>query len=117
MVQVELVKPNDFVPEGVSFSVKQFLTVPSNQEIGDALQTNDDVHKLIKVTKRGSDFIIETIQEYETIESRYFTTRLLQKKPLCYLTASILRFGCKNPVSHHNATKTVTIGRDKAKNK
>ena len=93
------------------------LTVPHNQEIRTVLQTNDDVHKLIKVTKRGSDFIIETIQDYETISSRYFTTRLLQKKPLCYLTASILRFGGKNPVSHHNATKTVTIGRDKAKNK
>ena len=81
MVQVELVKPNDFVPEGVSFSVKQFLTVPSSQEIGDALRTNDDVHKLIKATKSSDEFVIDTIDEFRTLDT-FFTTDLLQNRTL-----------------------------------
>jgi hypothetical protein len=108
------VKADDVVCEGVSFSAQHLLTVPSNQEIGDALQTNDDVHKLIKETKHGDEFIIETIEEFRTLDT-FFTTGLLQNRTLCYLTTGVLGFGGGTPGFRHCSIKRVIITRHKGR--
>lgn len=129
-------EPNNRVPEGVSIAVNHYLTPPQNQ----LLHHNTDVHMIIKATKYDGSYNIEIVDQFSTIESRYFKTNLLENNFLCFLTTGIFSLGARyfntnifqnrfinyltagifgsvggKAVCEHSAKKRVTITRKIAK--
>ena len=96
-------------------SISHLLTVPHDQETRNFLQNKNDLHMIIKAMKTNDEINIETIQKFQTIESRYFTSNLLEKKVLCYFTSAVFfGFGGGKPACDHISNIRFTINKNQA---
>ena len=94
------------VPEGVQLSLRHFLSVNHSQEIRSALDSKDDIHKIVKVTKDKEGLLeFEIIEEFRSIETEFFSTNNLQNKPLCIITVA------GSPECKHHLPKWLEITR------
>jgi len=86
VVEVESIEPLNCLPEGVSFQVKHFLTVPSSTEMQEEMQEDFPGHRIIKLTKQNGIFSKEVIDTFKTVDSSYFLTAKVENKHLCHIT-------------------------------
>jgi hypothetical protein len=84
IVEMELVSPADKIPEGVKISVKHFLTLPNSAEVISCLESEEDQHNIVKITKIGEDLNIEKFGDFRTVNTEHFETYELQNQSLCY---------------------------------
>ena len=91
IVEIELVHPFEVVPQGVTFHIKHFLSSSQHYcPVENKLLAKGDSHDIVKVTKTGDHFVIESIDTHSQIESEYFSTSNLQGQSLCHLTTAWL---------------------------
>ena len=88
VVQLELENPSDKVPEDVEISIRHFLTVPHSPENQEALDSPDDQHQIVKLTKVKGRFEMEVIDSIQSVTSDYFTTGKLSGQSLCWITST-----------------------------
>jgi hypothetical protein len=112
---VELVEPDDVLPEGVEIAIQHFLTVPHCAEVGEAMQTKGDAHNIIKITKDEKGALHQQlIDTQNSILTPYLKTDKLQKKPLCFITTTSFLtnpflWGAEKAECSHTSLKEIIV--------
>ena len=88
IIEVELVRAEDVLPNGVEVGLRHFLTVPLSEETKEEMETKWHKHSLVKISKQDGILQSETIKSFWEVDSEYFWTSKLAGKPLCYIAAT-----------------------------
>ena len=114
VLDVELVSPTTVVPKGTTIAVRHFLSVPSCQEVKEAIQDRGNCHSIMKVTrglKNKLDF--EVIHSEGNITSSYISTDMFQNKSLCQILVAWVPWGNEKAECLHPSLKEITITKHK----
>ena len=61
----------DVVPPGVSFAPRHVMCVPSAPHFGDDLQSEEDVHHVLKIHREGDAYKFQKFGNFTRIDSEY----------------------------------------------
>ena len=102
------------MPKGTTIAVRHFLSVPSCQEVKEAVQDRGNCHSIMKVTrglKNKLDF--EVIHSEGNITSSYISTEKFQNKALCQILVAWVPWGNEKAECLHPSLKEITITKHK----
>ena len=114
VLDVELVSPTTVVPKGTTIAVRHFLSVPSCQEVKEAVQDRGNCHSIMKVTrglKNKLDF--EVIHSEGNITSSYISTDKFQNKALCQILVAWVPWGNEKAECLHPSLKNIVVTKHK----
>ena len=114
VLDIELVSPTTAVPKGTTIAVRHFLSVPSCQEVKEAVQDKGNCHIIMKVTrglKNKLDF--EVIHSEGNITSSHISTDKFQNKALCQILVAWVPWGNEKAECLHPSLKEITITKHK----
>ena len=86
VVELELVRPANMVPDGVKISIRHFLTVPHSREAQEALYNSEDQHHIVKLTMVEGRLEMKVLETIHSVTSEYFSTENLSGQSLCWVT-------------------------------
>ena len=69
IVELELLSPEDTVPQGVRIGVKHFLTSPNSHEVASCLQQDGDLHSIVKITEDEGIFQVQRIEDFPAVNN------------------------------------------------
>ena len=107
MIELEIRNHGDVVPAGILMSPAHLLTVPLEQ-FRDTMDSEGDVHYVLKVTKVGEKFSVKKYPNTGKFDSKFCLEADFSGESLCYVTTGIplLGFGAGRKVCNHSAIKT-----------
>ena len=111
IVEIELMKPEDLVPEGVTIAIKHFLTMPSTKEFKEAVEKPGDCHNIMRVRKDKNSFVIDKIDSQSTVTSTYISSNNFQNHSMCHITTTCE--GNDEPKCRHSSLKNIIVTKHK----
>jgi len=104
----------DVVPPGVSFAPRHVMCVPSAPHFGDDLQSEEDVHHVLKIHREGDAYKFQKFGNFTRIDSEYCleTTEELVGESLCHLTTAVPFWPFYQHKCRHGFIKTIQAFHD-----
>ena len=114
ILDIELVHPARVVPEGTTFAVRHFLSVPSCQEVEEVVKGGGRCHSILKVTKGMKKKLdMEVVHSEGNISGPYISTEKFQGKCLCRVLVAWVPWGSEKAECRHPSLKEIVITKHK----